>query len=173
VDQIPEKEDFGIAKALASILKLIETVIMDTAFAEGPPNGRLPNINQLSMKAKANNSRLYLHLMSTKVVKISAKYLRLRLRIFVILENGNMETKIGSQESFTELMAQNLPQKSGPVIHRRADRHYSKRMRRRLVYKNGEVNITQTNIRKRRRRYLADIFNLLYAEFLWKTIMQR
>jgi hypothetical protein len=43
VDQIPEKEDFGIAKALASILKLIETVIMDTAFAEGPPNGRLPS----------------------------------------------------------------------------------------------------------------------------------
>jgi hypothetical protein len=35
VDQIPEKEDFGIAKALASILKLIETVVMDTAFAEG------------------------------------------------------------------------------------------------------------------------------------------
>jgi hypothetical protein len=100
VDQIPEKEDFGIAKALASILKLIETVIMDTAFAEGPPNGRLPSTSDDAD----------------------------------ILENGNMETKIGSQESFTELMAQNLPQKSGPVIHRRADRHYSKRMRRRLVF---------------------------------------
>ena len=133
VDQIPEKEDFGIAKALASILKLIETVIMDTAFAEGPPNGRLPSTSDDAD----------------------------------ILENGNMETKIGSQESFTELMAQNLPQKSGPVIHRRADRHYSKRMRRRLVYKNGEVNITQTNIRKRRRRYLADIFTTL-VDIKWR-----
>jgi hypothetical protein len=98
VDQIPEKEDFGIAKALASILKLIETVIMDTAFAEGPPNGRLPStsddadiLENGNMETKIgsqesfteNNSRLYLHLMSTKVVKISAKYLRLRLRIFV------------------------------------------------------------------------------------------
>lgn len=133
VDQITRKEDFGIAKALASILKLIETVIMDTPFAEGPPNGRLPSTSDDAD----------------------------------MLENENMETKIGSQESFTEFMAQSLPHKTGPVIHRRADRHYSKRMRRRLVYKNGEVNITQTNIRKRRRRYLADIFTTL-VDIKWR-----
>jgi hypothetical protein len=55
---------------------------MDTAFAEGPPNGRLPSTSDDAD----------------------------------ILENGNMETKIGSQESFTELMAQNLPQKSGAFL---------------------------------------------------------
>jgi len=53
------------------------------------------------------------------------------------------------------------------VQHRRNTAHYSKRMRRRLVYKNGEVNITQTNIRKRRRRYLADIFTTL-VDIKWR-----
>ncbi|XP_013063673.2 G protein-activated inward rectifier potassium channel 4-like isoform X2 [Biomphalaria glabrata] len=51
--------------------------------------------------------------------------------------------------------------------NRRANANFSKRMRRRLVYKNGEVNITQTNIRKRRRRYLADIFTTL-VDIKWR-----
>ena len=73
-----------------------------------------------------------------------------------------------SQDSFTEYAARASSVR--PVsrgLNRRADRHYSKRMRRRLVYKNGEVNITQTNIRKRRRRYLADIFTTL-VDIKWR-----
>ena len=87
-----------------------------------------------------------------------------------LLESGhpkfNIEPERRSQESFAELFAKSNPTKTAPVS-RRADRHYSKRMRRRLVYKNGEVNITQANIRKRRRRYLADIFTTL-VDIQWR-----
>jgi potassium inwardly-rectifying channel subfamily J len=54
---------------------------------------------------------------------------------------------------------------NGPLHHR--DRQYSKRLRRRLVYKNGEVNISHTNIKKRKRRYLADIFTTL-VDIKWR-----
>lgn len=71
-----------------------------------------------------------------------------------------------SQESFTEFVARSVPQ--GNVSgFKRETRPYSKRMRRRLVYKNGEVNISQTNIRKRRRRFLADIFTTL-VDIKWR-----
>jgi len=90
-----------------------------------------------------------------------------------LLESGhqkfNTDPERRSQESFAEFVAKSNPQvsKTGPLVHRRTDRHYSKRMRRRLVYKNGEVNITQANIRKRRRRYLADIFTTL-VDIQWR-----
>ncbi|KAK3608268.1 hypothetical protein CHS0354_007299 [Potamilus streckersoni] len=90
-----------------------------------------------------------------------------------LLENGpskyTYENKRGSHGSFEEFVAKSNPQvsKTVPATNKRADRHYSKRMRRRLVYKNGEVNITQTNIRKRRRRYLADIFTTL-VDIKWR-----
>ncbi len=47
------------------------------------------------------------------------------------------------------------------------DRSYSKRVRRRLVYKNGECNISHANIKKRRQRYLADIFTTL-VDIKWR-----
>ena len=49
----------------------------------------------------------------------------------------------------------------------RLDRSYSRKLRRRLVYKNGECNISHTNIKKRRRRYLADIFTTL-VDIKWR-----
>ncbi|KAJ8319294.1 hypothetical protein KUTeg_004385 [Tegillarca granosa] len=113
---------------MASILKLMQTVIMETGY--GPIGGLVSGEPDL-------------------------------------LDNGKHEPKRASQESFTEFMARSAPKINGPVVHRRADRHYSKRMRRRLVYKNGEVNITQTNIRKRRRRFLADIFTTL-VDIKWR-----
>ncbi|XP_052763035.1 G protein-activated inward rectifier potassium channel 3-like [Mya arenaria] len=90
-----------------------------------------------------------------------------------LLESGHQkfDPERRSQESFAEFVAKSNPQitnnKTAPVVSRRHDRHYSKRMRRRLVYKNGEVNITQANIRKRRRRYLADIFTTL-VDIQWR-----
>jgi len=90
-----------------------------------------------------------------------------------LLENGHQKIDIErrSQESFEQFVAKSNPtlpnNKPAHVVSRRHDRHYSKRMRRRLVYKNGEVNITQANIRKRRRRYLADIFTTL-VDIQWR-----
>ena len=72
-----------------------------------------------------------------------------------------------SQDSFTEYASRVATRPVSHSFNRRADRHFSKRLRRRLVYKNGEVNITQTNIRKRRRRYLADIFTTL-VDIKWR-----
>ena len=46
----------------------------------------------------------------------------------------------------------------------------SKRVQRRLIYKNGEVNVTQTNIKKRKQRYLADIFTTL-VDIKWRWIL--
>ncbi|ELU17004.1 hypothetical protein CAPTEDRAFT_3998 [Capitella teleta] len=40
-------------------------------------------------------------------------------------------------------------------------------MRRRLVHKNGECNISHANIKKRRQRYLADIFTTL-VDIKWR-----
>ncbi|XP_061191857.1 G protein-activated inward rectifier potassium channel 3-like [Saccostrea echinata] len=85
-----------------------------------------------------------------------------------LLDNGKHNVKTASNDSFSEFMTRCAPAlPNGPTLSRRADRHYSKRMRRRLVYKNGEVNITQTNIRKRRRRFLADIFTTL-VDIKWR-----
>ena len=47
------------------------------------------------------------------------------------------------------------------------ERWHSKRVRRRLVYKNGECNISHANIKKRRQRYLADIFTTL-VDIKWR-----
>ncbi|XP_067672691.1 G protein-activated inward rectifier potassium channel 3-like [Haliotis asinina] len=85
-----------------------------------------------------------------------------------LLENGKHEGRRSSQDSFLEYASRHVRPVNGPMpASRRMDRHHSKRMRRRLVYKNGEVNITQTNIRKRRRRYLADIFTTL-VDIKWR-----
>ncbi len=47
------------------------------------------------------------------------------------------------------------------------DRLHSKRVRRRLVYKNGECNISHANIKKRRQRYFADMYTTL-VDIKWR-----
>ncbi|BFZ02851.1 hypothetical protein BsWGS_05890 [Bradybaena similaris] len=93
-----------------------------------------------------------------------------------LLDNGKVSDVIrrGSKDSFMEYAQRhvrptvsNSSQGAAAPAQRRCISTYSKRMRRRLVYKNGEVNITQTNIRKRRRRYLADIFTTL-VDIKWR-----
>ncbi|XP_064594701.1 G protein-activated inward rectifier potassium channel 3-like [Liolophura sinensis] len=84
-------------------------------------------------------------------------------------ENTKKSDLLLSQDCFSEYakIHTRLPTGNNLAVNRRADRQHSKRMRRRLVYKNGEVNITQSNIRKRRRRYLADIFTTL-VDIKWR-----
>lgn len=43
----------------------------------------------------------------------------------------------------------------------------SRRLRKRVVFKNGDCNVTQANVAKRRRRYLADIFTTL-VDIQWR-----
>jgi len=43
----------------------------------------------------------------------------------------------------------------------------NKRQHHRLVYKNGECNVTRANIKKRRQRYMADIFTTL-VDIKWR-----
>ena len=53
----------------------------------------------------------------------------------------------------------------------RARRHsIQTRLRRRLIFKNGECNISLANIDKRRQRYLADIFTTL-VDIKWRWIL--
>ncbi len=68
---------------------------------------------------------------------------------------------------FTDLKKKYLVSATNGPLHVHRDRWYSKRTRRRLVYKNGECNISHTNIKKRRQRYLADIFTTL-VDIKWR-----
>ncbi|KAK2145982.1 hypothetical protein LSH36_642g03013 [Paralvinella palmiformis] len=81
-----------------------------------------------------------------------------------------------SVDSFAEYSTQFAPHaqaighdegKSSNRAIRREKSWYSKRIRRRLVYKNGECNISHVNIKKRRQRYLADIFTTL-VDIKWR-----
>ena len=76
-------------------------------------------------------------------------------------------TPVAPSDAFNDFSNRyTLQSPNGPLqIHR--DRWYSKRVRRRLVYKNGECNISHANIKKRRQRYLADIFTTL-VDIKWR-----
>ena len=65
-----------------------------------------------------------------------------------------------------------ISQKENDASPLRRDRWYSKRTRRRLVYKNGECNISHANIKQRRQRYLADIFTtLIDIKWRWNLLI--
>lgn len=76
-------------------------------------------------------------------------------------------TPINSVDTFSDFSNRySVQSPNGPLqLHR--DRWYAKRVRRRLVYKNGECNISHANIKKRRQRYLADIFTTL-VDIKWR-----
>ncbi|EFX88146.1 hypothetical protein DAPPUDRAFT_311738 [Daphnia pulex] len=54
---------------------------------------------------------------------------------------------------------------SSPLM--RQNRWSSRRIRKRVVLKNGECNVVQSNVAKRRRRYLADIFTTM-VDIQWR-----
>jgi potassium inwardly-rectifying channel subfamily J len=56
--------------------------------------------------------------------------------------------------------------------YRRQSRISSRRVRRRVVFKQGECNVIQTNVAKRHRRYLQDIFTTLVdAQWRWTLLV--
>jgi potassium inwardly-rectifying channel subfamily J len=54
----------------------------------------------------------------------------------------------------------------------RQARFSSRRVRKRVVFKNGDCNVVQGNVAKRRRRYLQDIFTTLVdAQWRWTLLV--
>ena len=75
-----------------------------------------------------------------------------------------------SGDSFYKYSSKFMYKPNGHV-HPRLSR-YSKRTQRRLVYKNGESNISRANIKKRRQRFLVDIFTtLIDIKWRWNLIL--
>uniref|UniRef100_T1JKB6 Uncharacterized protein n=1 Tax=Strigamia maritima TaxID=126957 RepID=T1JKB6_STRMM len=54
-----------------------------------------------------------------------------------------------------------------PIFRHKLTRLSSRRMRKRVVFKNGDCNVVQQNVAKRRRRYLADIFTTM-VDIQWR-----
>jgi hypothetical protein len=58
------------------------------------------------------------------------------------------------------------------VYRYRQARFSSRRVRKRVVFKNGDCNVVQGNVAKRRRRYLQDIFTTLVdAQWRWTLLV--
>ena len=54
----------------------------------------------------------------------------------------------------------------------RQSRFSSRRVRKRVVFKHGDVNVIQGNVAKRRRKYLQDIFTTLVdAQWRWTLLV--
>ncbi|XP_023717716.1 G protein-activated inward rectifier potassium channel 3 [Cryptotermes secundus] len=59
-----------------------------------------------------------------------------------------------------------------PLFRYRQARFSSRRVRKRVVFKNGDCNVIQGNVAKRRRRYLQDIFTTLVdAQWRWTLLV--
>lgn len=54
-----------------------------------------------------------------------------------------------------------------PSVRHKIPRLSSRRMRKRVVFKNGDCNVVQQNVAKRKRRYLADIFTTM-VDIQWR-----
>ena len=85
--------------------------------------------------------------------------------------SSNRFLKVNSVDSFGDLQRRYsltpTPTRTNTPTPRREKSWHSKRLRRRLCYKNGECNISHVNIKKRRQRYLADIFTTL-VDIKWR-----
>ncbi|KAK4026122.1 hypothetical protein OUZ56_015143 [Daphnia magna] len=71
------------------------------------------------------------------------------------------DPRINAPKSSTEKSS------SSPLMRYRQNRWSSRRIRKRVVLKNGECNVVQSNVAKRRRRYLADIFTTM-VDIQWR-----
>lgn len=61
---------------------------------------------------------------------------------------------------------------AAPVFRHKLTRLSSRRMRKRVVFKNGDCNVVQQNVAKRKRRYLADIFTtLIDIQWRWNLLV--
>ncbi|XP_049530478.1 G protein-activated inward rectifier potassium channel 3 isoform X1 [Anopheles darlingi] len=56
---------------------------------------------------------------------------------------------------------------TGPLTRYRQTRYSSRRIRKRVIFKQGDCNVIQGNMAKRRRRYLQDIFTTL-VDIQWR-----
>ncbi len=85
------------------------------------------------------------------------------------IHNGNQPHISNSVESFSDFKQKYMVSPK-QLLHTDRNRWCSKRTHRRLVYKNGECNISHMNIKRRRQHYLADIFTTL-VDIKWRWIL--
>nr|XP_029725018.1 G protein-activated inward rectifier potassium channel 3-like isoform X2 [Aedes albopictus] len=69
--------------------------------------------------------------------------------------------------TFHRQLRQSLKEASGPLTRYRQTRFSSRRIRKRVIFKQGDCNVVQGNVAKRRRRYLQDIFTTL-VDIQWR-----
>ncbi|XP_045116795.1 ATP-sensitive inward rectifier potassium channel 12-like isoform X3 [Portunus trituberculatus] len=86
----------------------------------------------------------------------------------MLLTNNNIGNATTTSPKDDETPTADTPEAETPSVFRyRHTRISSKKMRKRVVQKNGECNVSPSNVAKRRRRYLQDIFTTL-VDIQWR-----
>ncbi|KAG5681935.1 hypothetical protein PVAND_011337 [Polypedilum vanderplanki] len=77
------------------------------------------------------------------------------------------ESLIGTFNRHLRMSLKAVSESPGPLTRYRQTRFSSRRVRKRVIFKHGDVNVVQGNVAKRRRRYLQDIFTTL-VDIQWR-----
>lgn len=77
------------------------------------------------------------------------------------------ESLMGTFHRHLRMSLKAVSESPGPLTRYRQTRFSSRRVRKRVIFKHGDVNVVQGNVAKRRRRYLQDIFTTL-VDIQWR-----
>ncbi|XP_058455993.1 G protein-activated inward rectifier potassium channel 3 isoform X2 [Malaya genurostris] len=77
------------------------------------------------------------------------------------------ESIIGTFHRQLRMSLKAVSEGPGPLTRYRQTRFSSRRIRKRVIFKQGDCNVVQGNVAKRRRRYLQDIFTTL-VDIQWR-----
>ncbi|XP_070492013.1 G protein-activated inward rectifier potassium channel 3-like isoform X2 [Chironomus tepperi] len=77
------------------------------------------------------------------------------------------ESILGTFNRHLRMSLKAVSESPGPLTRYRQTRFSSRRVRKRVIFKHGDVNVVQGNVAKRRRRYLQDIFTTL-VDIQWR-----
>ncbi|CRK98502.1 CLUMA_CG011858, isoform B [Clunio marinus] len=77
------------------------------------------------------------------------------------------ESLMGTFHRHLRMSLKAVSESPGPLTRYRQTRFSSRRVRKRVIFKHGDVNVVQGKVSKRRRRYLQDIFTTL-VDIQWR-----